>query len=215
MRDVPLVPERNVLEPDRGGRAHDPRKPADTFGDLRIAFVRHCRRPLHPARERLLDLAHLSASEVADLRGETVEGARKQRERRKQLGVPVTRDHLGRERIGLETEALARDSLDLRVQSGVGPDRARELSHTIGLQRSDEPSAAAVELEGPAGELPAERHRLGMDPVGTTDADRETVGLGLREDGRERAIDAGKQEPSGGGDLEESAVSTTSEDVSP
>ena len=42
-----------------------------------------------------------------------------------QLGVPVARDHLRRDRIGLEAEPLARDPLDLGVDRRVRPDGAR------------------------------------------------------------------------------------------
>ena len=100
VRDVALVPERDVLEADDRRRAHDAREAADPLGDLRVALVRHRRRALHPGGERLLDLAHLGAREVPDLRREAVERRRDERERREQLGVPVARDHLRRDRIG-------------------------------------------------------------------------------------------------------------------
>src|SRR5262249_43225672 len=44
VRDVSLVPERHVLEPDCSGGADDPRKSADPLGDDRISLVRHRRR---------------------------------------------------------------------------------------------------------------------------------------------------------------------------
>ena len=77
-------------------------------------------------------------------------------------------------------------------------------------------SRAAVELERPAGELPAERRRLGVDPVRAADADRPAVLFGAarrppRAPGRVRR--RGAAPPSR--IWRASAVSTTSDDVSP
>ncbi len=178
--------------------------------------MRHRRGALHALRERLLDLAHLGAREVADLGREAVERGRDERERREQLGVAVARDHLRRERVRLEPEPLAGDALDLGIEAAVGADRARELADAVRLERPHEPRAVAVELERPAGELPAERRRLGVDAVRAADADRAPVLLGAADDRVERPVDARR-----GGALpaswiwSESAVSTTSEEVSP
>ena len=73
MRDVALVPQRHVLEPDDRRGTDDPCEAGDALGDLRVALVRHRRRALHPGRERLLDLAHLGAREVPDLGREAIE----------------------------------------------------------------------------------------------------------------------------------------------
>ena len=71
--------------------------------------------PFMPGCERLLDLAHLGARQVPDLGREPVERGGADRERAEQLRVAIARDHLGRDRIGLEPEPLAGDALDLRV----------------------------------------------------------------------------------------------------
>ena len=73
MRDVALVPERDVLEPDERRRPHDAREPADALRDDGVPLVRHRGRALLPAAERLLDLAHLGSGEVADLERELLE----------------------------------------------------------------------------------------------------------------------------------------------
>ena len=82
VRDVALVPESDVLEPDRGGRAYDAREPADTLGDHRVAFVGHGGRSLLALPKRLLDLPELRAREMADLGRKAVERGRAQGERR-------------------------------------------------------------------------------------------------------------------------------------
>ena len=113
VRDVALVPERDVLEPDERVRAHDAREAADALGDDRVALVRHRRRALLALAERLRDLADLGAREVADLERELLERGRDERERGEQLGVPVALDDLRRDRLRLEPEALAREPLEL------------------------------------------------------------------------------------------------------
>src|SRR5581483_6399831 len=46
VRDVALVPQRDVLEADERVRADDAGKPADALRDHRVALVWHRRRPL-------------------------------------------------------------------------------------------------------------------------------------------------------------------------
>ena len=74
------MPECDVLVPHEGVGADDACETADPFGDDRVALVRHRRRPLLGAAERLLHLAYLRSREVADLRGEAVERRREHAE---------------------------------------------------------------------------------------------------------------------------------------
>ena len=71
--DVALVPERDVLEPDQRVAAHQPRKPADPLGNDRVSLVRHRRRSLLAAAERLLHFSDLGPCQVPDLDGEAIE----------------------------------------------------------------------------------------------------------------------------------------------
>src|SRR6266511_605253 len=101
--------------------------------------------------------------------------------------MAVSRDHLRRERVRFEAESLAGDPLNLRLYLCVRADRARELADAVCLDGSSDTRARAVQLERtefmpsrrrsagsspagrsswtararPAGELPAERRRLG------------------------------------------------------
>ena len=104
--------------------------------------------------------------------------------------MPVTRDHLRRDRLRLEAEPLAGDALDLGVDGRVGADGARELPDAVRFERAHETGAPPVELEGPAGELPAEGRRLRVDAVRTADADRVAVLLGAPDDRVEGTLDA-------------------------
>ena len=79
--------------------------------------------------------------------------------------MTVARDHLGRDRVGLEAEAIAGDALHLGVDLRVGPDGPGQLPDAIRLERPRESSAGTVELEGPTRELPAEGDRLCVDAV--------------------------------------------------
>ena len=73
VRDVPLVPERDVLERDSRGRPNDPREAADALGNDGVLLVRHRGGALLPPAERLLDFCHLGAGEVSDLERELLE----------------------------------------------------------------------------------------------------------------------------------------------
>ena len=190
VRDVSLVPERDVLETDVCVPAHEPREAADALGDDRIALVRHRRGALLPLRERLLDLPHLGAREVPDLQGEAIERRREDRERREQLGVPVALQDLGRGRGRLQPEGFAREPLDLRRRGRVRPDRARQLADAHSRERAVEPCSIAIELEHPAEKLEPERRRLRVHAMRAPDGHGRTVLFGARENRGRRPIDA-------------------------
>ena len=158
--------------PVDGCAADDARQPADPLRDDRVPLVRHRRRALLAAAERLLDLAHLGPREVADLEREPLQRRRQQRERVQHLGVAVALEDLRRARRRLEPEPLAGDPLDLGIGGGVGADRAGQLADADPLERARDPDAVALERERPAGELEAERRRLGVDAVRPADRDR-------------------------------------------
>jgi hypothetical protein len=67
------VPEHHVLKTDNSVGAQHAGQPGDALAHDRILLVRHRRRALLAAGERLERLAHLSALEVADLGREAVE----------------------------------------------------------------------------------------------------------------------------------------------
>ena len=216
MGDVALVPEGDVLEADERARPHDAREPADPLGDDGIPLVRHRRRALLAAAERLLYLADLGAGEVPDLEREGVERGRDDRERREELGVAVALEDLRRGGRGLEAEPLAREPLELGIGRGVRADGARELPDAHPLERPRDPLAAARQLERPADELEPERRRLGMDAVRAADLQRLAVLLGARGDGgEERVSRPARISAPASRTCSESAVSTTSEEVRP
>src|SRR3954452_7154290 len=107
--------------------------------------------------------------------------------------MAVALDDLGRRRGRFETEALARDPLDLRVDRRVLADRAGELPDANALECACDARTGPIELERPHGELQAERRRLGVNAVRPADAQGELVLLGARRDGRERAVEPVEQ----------------------
>jgi hypothetical protein len=121
MRDVPLVPECDVLEADQRVGADEPREPADALGDDGVPLVRHRRRSLLAPTERFFHLAHLGPGKVSDLEREPVERRREDGEGGEELGMPVALEDLRRARGGLEPESLARDSLHLGRRRRVRP----------------------------------------------------------------------------------------------
>ena len=144
--------------------------------------------PFWPRAERLLDLAHLRPREVADLEREAFERRRPaSASAAQQLRVPVALEDLRRGRRRLEPEPLAGDPLDLRVGRRVRADGAGELADAQSLERALDAGAVAVELERPAGQLQAERRRLGVHAVRAPDRERVAVLLGSRDDRGERA----------------------------
>ena len=104
--------------------------------------------------------------------------------------------------------------------SGSSPSRAHAISSTCGSIAPYAPTVPdswptrhvssacssrrrrAIELERPAGELPAERRRLGVDPVRASDADRPPVLESAADHRRDRPLDSGDQECSTVADLE-------------
>jgi two-component system, OmpR family, response regulator RegX3 len=189
VRDVPLVPKRDVLEADRRRRAHNAGEPRETLRDDRIPLVRHRRRPLLAAAERLLHLSHLRSRQVADLGGEALERRRAHGKRRQKLGMPVARDDLRGNRLRHEAEPGACDPLDLWIAAAIDADGAGDLADADAGQGVLHAVRVTLELEGPAGELRAEGDGLGVHPVSAADHDRCAMLFGTAYDGGERGLE--------------------------
>ena len=131
VRDVALVPERDVLERRHGVAAQQPRQADDLLAADRVALVRHRRRALLALGERLLDLADLGLLQAADLERELLERRGGDRQRRQQLGVAIALDHLRRDRRRLEAEPPADVGFDRRGEVRERADRAGDLADAI------------------------------------------------------------------------------------
>ena len=172
--------------------------------------------PFWPGAERLLDLAHLGALQVADLGREPLQAGAGQRDGLQQLGVAVARHDLRGDRLGAQAQALEHARLEVRADVRVGADRAGDLADRGLLEARSQPLGVAVGLEREAGELEPERGRLGVDAVGAADAQRVDVlarPLGQRGGELARAGEQRARRPAAA--AAPSAVSSTSDDVRP
>ena len=193
VRDVALVPERDVLEPDERVPADDAREPADPLGDDGVALVRHRRRALLALAERLLHLGDLGAREVPDLERERVERRRDDRERARgarragRAGGSASRSAPARARAARTRCARARDrsrrtcrrrreSLPTRMPSSARATRARPRSSS-----NAQPASFSPKVVGSAC-TPCVR------PICSVVA----VLLGPCDDGGERAVEPGE-----------------------
>ena len=184
VRDVALVPQRDVLETDVGVRAQHPGEPADALAHDRVALVRHRRAALLPGRERLERLAHLGALQVPDLEREPLERRARAGHRREQRRVPVAGHDLGGDVLAVETERGERGRLHARIGVRVRPDGARELPDPHAVEGRLQADTLAAHLGHPPEQLQAEGGRLGVDAVGAADDGRVPELLGA--DGRGR-----------------------------
>ena len=166
--------------------------------------------------ERLLDLAHLGALEVAHLGREALEPGAGQRDGLHELGVAVARDDLGRDRLARQPEPLEHPHLVLGAVGRVGADGARDRAHRRLREGALEPRGVARGLHGEAGELEPERRRLGVHAVGAPDAERWPGARGPARPARRRARARPRRSPRRpGAAAAPSAVSSTSDEVRP
>src|SRR5437867_738935 len=103
--------------------------------------------------------------------------------------MTIARDHLGRDRVGFQAQPFARDALDLGIDLRVRAHRSGELPDAIRLEGARDAAPCAVELERPAGELPAKSGRLRVNAMRAADADGVPVLLRSCDDCRKRAVD--------------------------
>ena len=79
--------------------ADQPGEPGQVLGQDRVLLVRHRRAALLAGGERLGDLADLGPLQVTNLGRQPLDPARDHGKRGEEHGVPVARDHLGRDRL--------------------------------------------------------------------------------------------------------------------
>ena len=166
MRDVPLPPQRDVLQRRQGVGAHDAGQPGHPLADDRVALVRHRRRTRLAFAKGLFHFAQFGALQRPDLGGDLLERARDHREVGEVLGVAVPLDDLRRHRGRPEAEPGADIRFHLRRRVRVGPDFAGDLADGDHLARAPEAVQAPPDLRVPQGRLEPERDRLGLDAVG-------------------------------------------------
>ena len=88
------------------------------------------------------------------------------------------------------------------AEVAVRPDRAGDLAGPDLVDGRGQARPAAVDLERPAGELEAERGRLGVDRVGPAHHRRVGLGAGAGDERGDEPVGVGQQERAGGAQLE-------------
>jgi hypothetical protein len=182
VRDIALVPERDVLEAHDEVRSKDPGEARDSFGPDRVLFVRHGRRALLAFGEWLFELQDFSLLEVPELDREFVQAGPEERQGEEDLGVPVALQHLGGHPGRHEAEAPEGDLLDPRVQMNIGPDRAGDPADADRFERPLETDLMPAQFLVPDEELDSESNGLGVDSMRPAHHDRPLVTVGLLSD---------------------------------
>src|SRR5580698_2578683 len=116
MRNVPLVPERDVLIGSLRVCTHDAGEAADLLSRNGIAFVRHGGRALLLFGEELFGFAHFGTLKMANLNGNLVERCCDDSERRDVVRVAVALDDLRGHGRRFEAEFLADALFMLRAE---------------------------------------------------------------------------------------------------
>src|ERR1700743_3008797 len=107
MRNVPLMPQRDVFIGSLRVGAHHAGEAADLLSRNRIAFMRHGGGALLLFRKELFGFAHFSTLQVANLDGDLVERCRDDGERGDVVRMAVALDDLRGHGRGLEAKLFA------------------------------------------------------------------------------------------------------------
>ncbi len=189
MRDIALVPQRDVLVRRQRVGAHDARQAREVLAQDRVALVRHRGRALLPLAERLLRLAHLGALQMADLYRKLLERRGDAREHAEEMRVTIALNDLRRDRSRLQVHAPADVALDRGRYVRERPDRAGDLAHANLIDGTGKALQLAIEFGVEVRELQSERDRLGVDAVRAADHRRVLVLLGLFLERLEQAFE--------------------------
>ena len=157
VRDVALVPERDVLQRGRRVAADHAGQAADALALLGVALVRHRGGAGLAGQEGLLGLAQLGALHVADLHRELLQRGRDQRQGRDELRVPVALEDLIRYRRDRQAESRADALLGRGGDRGMRPDGAADLAHADRGRGRRQAGAAAPAPRRPRGRAAARR----------------------------------------------------------
>ena len=173
MRDVALVPERNVLHRRLRVAAKYARQAADLLARDRILFVRHGRGAFLLFAEVLLRLANLGALQVADFDGNLVQRAADNGERCDIGCMAIALDNLRGHRRRLQPQPRANALFVLRLQMAEGAHSARQLADAHVLSGGGEACGIALHLGIPVEQLQTKCRRLRMNPMCPADGGRQ------------------------------------------
>src|SRR5690349_10109259 len=159
MRDVALVPERDVFESNETNGANDARHAANALRDDRIALMRHRARTLLSFSKTFLRFAYFGALPVPNVQSKLLQRGGDRRERTEILGINVALDHLRRDRRRFQTKPRANFFFNRRIEVCKRADRAADLSYRDSVFRTQQPLAVAAHLVEPQRKRQTERRR--------------------------------------------------------
>src|SRR5213079_1088997 len=168
MRNIALVPERNVLESGLRVRAHHAGKSTDLLASNWIPLVRHRRRAFLFFAEIFFYFADFGTLKMANFRGDFVERAGYHGKSSEISRMAVALNNLRRNCGSFQSQARADFFFQLRAEVGKGADRPGELSYTHVLRCVLKTRNIALGLGVPVGQLDSESNRFGMDTVGAS-----------------------------------------------
>src|SRR5436309_14009885 len=172
MRNLALVPERNVLESGLRIRAHHARQPADLLAGDGIPLVRHRRRSFLFFAEILFRFADFGALKMANLGSDFFERAGYHGKSGQISRMAVALNDLRRNCGGFQSKARADFFLQLRAEMGEGANRPGELSYAHVLRCVLKTRDIALRFGIPVGQLDSKSNRLGVHTVGAADHGR-------------------------------------------
>src|SRR6266550_5965680 len=135
MADVALMPEGDVFQRYHCVPTQDSSEATQSFTCNRIAFVGHGRATFLAFAKKFFDFQNLSALEMAEFSGPTVDRRRDQCQCRQKFSVPVALDDLGRDCRRPQPEFLANFALDPWIQMRMRAHRAAEFPNANALTR--------------------------------------------------------------------------------
>src|SRR2546428_13602220 len=121
MRDVALVPQRHVFQSDHTVSPDDSRHTANSFGENRVALMRHRAGSFLALLEAFLRLTDFGALPVTDLQGELIQRRCDNGEPAEVLGVTIALDDLGGNRGRLHPHPAANLTFNCWTKRANGP----------------------------------------------------------------------------------------------
>ena len=188
------MPKCHVLHGRDHRHAHEAGQTGEVLGQHRVLLVRHRRRALLAHREEFRAFEHFGALHVADFDRDILDRRGDDAQRCKEHRMAVTRDHLGRDRLGAQAQFFADMLFDARVDIGEGSDRARDCAGRNLFARRLQAGLVAVHFGIEAREGEAHRRRLGMDAVRAAHADSVFVLIGAGFQRRQNLVEIGQQD---------------------
>ena len=125
VRDVALMPKRNIFVRREHVGAHQPGQPANLLARHRIALVRHGGTAALLAAKMFFRLAHFGALQMPDFQRNFFERRRDQRQRTHIMCMPVALNHLRGHRRDVQSQPRANLLFDFGAEM-------RSISHRTG-----------------------------------------------------------------------------------